>query len=107
KPMVDFIERKGLSRQLSVLLVFVAILLVIVLAVAFIIPGIQNQFNQLIEEFPKIWDSVISQIEDLLYNEGFTEIYQQFQATDIMNRITDQMSNIFTATIGSIGNVAG
>lgn len=107
KPMVDFIERKGLSRPLSVLLVFVAIILVVVLAIAFIIPGIQNQFNQLIEEFPKIWDSVISQIEDLLYNEGFTEIYQQFQATDIMNRVTDQMSNIFTATIGSIGNVAG
>lgn len=107
KPMVDFIERKGLSRPLSVLLVFVAIILVVVLAIAFIIPGIQNQFNQLVEEFPKIWDSVISQIEDLLYNEGFTEIYQQFQATDIMNRVTDQMSNIFTATIGSIGNVAG
>ena len=107
KPMVDFIERKGLSRPLSVLLVFVAIILVVVLAIAFIIPGIQNQFNQLVEEFPKIWDSVISQIEDLLYNEGFTEIYREFQATDIMSRVTDQMSNIFTATIGSIGNVAG
>src|SRR5699024_12343558 len=42
-----------------------------------------------------------------LYNEGFTEIYREFQATDIMSRVTDQMSNIFTATIDSIGNVAG
>ena len=107
EPMVNYIERKGLSRKLSVFIVFIVILLVIVLSVAFIIPGVQNQFNQLIEEFPKIWNSVVSQIEALLYNEGFTEIYREFQATDIMSRVTDQMSNIFTATIDSIGNVAG
>ena len=107
KPMVDFIEKKGLSRKLSVLIVFLAIVFLIVLAFAFIIPGVQNQFNQLVEEFPKIWDSVVSQIEALLYNEGFTQIYREFQATDIMNRVTDQMSNIFSVTIDSIGNVAG
>lgn len=107
EPMVNYIERKGLSRKLSVFIVFIVIILVIVLSVAFIIPGVQNQFNQLIEEFPKIWNSVVSQIEALLYNEGFTEIYREFQATDIMSRVTDQMSNIFTATIDSIGNVAG
>lgn len=107
EPMVNYIERKGLSRKLSVFIVFIVILLVIVLSVAFIIPGVQNQFNQLIEEFPKIWNSVVSQIEALLYNGGFTEIYREFQATDIMSRVTDQMSNIFTATIDSIGNVAG
>lgn len=107
EPMVNYIERKGLSHKLSVFIVFIVIILVIVLSVAFIIPGVQNQFNQLIEEFPKIWNSVVSQIEALLYNEGFTEIYREFQATDIMSRVTDQMSNIFTATIDSIGNVAG
>src|SRR5699024_12585152 len=88
--MVNYIERKGLSRKLSVFIVFIVIILVIVLSVAFIIPGVQNQFNQLIEEFPKIWNSVVSQIEALLYNEGFTEIYREFQATDIMSRVTDQ-----------------
>lgn len=106
-PMVDYLEKKGLSRKWAVLIVFAGIILVFVLAITFIIPGVQNQFNQLLEEFPKIWNSVISQIETLLYDEGFTEIYRQFEATDIMNRLTEQMSNIFTATIDSIGNVAG
>src|SRR5699024_5517430 len=106
-PMVDYLERKGLLRKLAVLVVFAGIVLIFLLAITFIIPGVQNQFNQLIEDFPRIWNSVVTQIETLLYDEGFTEIYRQFQATDIMNRLTEQMSNIFTATLDSIGSVAG
>lgn len=107
KPMVDFLEKKGMSRKISIWLVFAAILLIVVLAITFIIPGLRDQFNQLMNEFPRIWNTVILQIEGLLYDEWFTEIYQEFQATDIMSRMTEQLSNVLTATLDSLGNVAG
>lgn len=107
KPMVDYLEKRGMPRKLSIWLVFAGILLVIVLAITFIIPGLQDQFNQLVIEFPRIWDTVVLQIEGLLYDEWITEIYREFQATDIMNRITEQLSNVITATLDSLGNVAG
>src|SRR5699024_9603747 len=40
-------------------------------------------------------------------DEWLTEIYQELQATDIINRLTEQISNVFSVTLGSISNVAG
>src|SRR5690625_638843 len=107
KPFVDYLEKKGLSRKISILIMFIGIILLLVLAITFIIPGVQDQFNQLVDDFPRIWNSVIAQIEVLLQDEWFSEIYREFQATDIMSRLTEQISNVFTATLDSISNVAG
>lgn len=107
QPMVDFVEKKGVFRKGAIWIVFGVILLVIALAITFIIPGIRNQFNELVDEFPRIWNAVVLQIESLLNDEWLTEVYQEFQATDIMSRLTEQISNVFTVTLGSISNVAG
>lgn len=107
EPLVSFMEKKGVFRKSAIWIVFGGIILTIALAITFIIPGLRNQFNELVDEFPRIWNSVVLQIESLLYDEWLTEIYQEFQATDIMNRLTEQISNVFSVTLGSISNVAG
>lgn len=107
EPMVDYVEKKGVFRKGAILIIFGVFILIIALAITFIIPGIRNQFNELVDEFPRIWDTVVLQIESLLQDEWLTEIYKEFQATDIMSRLTEQITNIFTVTLGSISNVAG
>lgn len=107
EPLVNFMERKGIFRKGAIWIVFGGIILTLALAITFIIPGLRNQFNELVDEFPRIWNSVVLQIESLLYDEWLTEIYQEFQATDIINRLTEQISNVFSVTLGSISNVAG
>lgn len=102
-PIVSYLEKKGLSRQLSVLTVFAAVLIVLALAVTFVIPSIRDQFKELIDNFPRIWASVLNQVEQLLYDEWLTEMYQAIQETQIITRVTEQVSNLFTVTIGSIG----
>lgn len=102
-PIVSYLEKKGLTRQTSVLTVFMAVLVILGLGITFVIPSIRDQFTELIANFPRIWASVLNQVEQLLYDEWLTEIYQTIQETQIITRITEQASNLFSVTLGSIG----
>ncbi len=103
-PIVSYLEKKGLTRQASVLTVFMAVLVALALAITFVIPSIRDQFMELINNFPRIWTSVLNQVEQLLYDEWLTEVYQTIQETQIITRLTEQVSNLFSVTLGSIGS---
>lgn len=106
-PMVVYLQEKGISRKYSVWIVFLGVFILLALAITFIIPGIGDQFRELIDNFPQIWANVLSQIEQLLYDEWLTEAYQTIQETEILTRVTDQLSNVFSVTIGSITSAIG
>lgn len=103
-PIVTYLEEKGFTRKSAAGVVFLGMLILIGLAVTFIVPGIRDQFTELVNNFPRIWANVLNQIEQLLYDEWLTEIYQEIQETQIITRITEQATNLFTVTIGSIGS---
>lgn len=106
-PMVRYLERKGLPNKGAIWLVFALILFVLALAVTYIGPGMRDQIYELINDFPRIWNSVIAQTEQLLQNKWLANLYQELEATDIINRVTNQVSGLFTATVDRIGNVVG
>lgn len=106
-PIVEWLINKGLRRNLSIILVFIGILLVIALSITFIIPGIRDQINELIIAFPRIWETVLLQVEELLYTDWLTQIYQEIQATNIIERVTSQITNLFSVTIDSLGSLIG
>ena len=107
KPIVDGLEKKGLSRKLAIWLVFLGLLLVIVLFVTFFIPGIREQINTLIEEFPLYWNSALLQLEKLVDADWLTQIYQEIQQTNLIERATAQLTNLFSVTIDSLGTFFG
>lgn len=106
-PIVTYLETRGVRRKVAVWVVYFVVFVLLGLAITFIIPGIGNQFRELFDNFPRIWANVLNQIEQLLYNEWLTEVYQTIQATEILSRITEQLSNVFTVTIGSISSAIG
>ncbi len=106
-PIVIYLESKGLSRKMAVWLVFLGVFILLALAITFIIPGIGDQFRELIDNFPRIWANVLHQIEQLLYDEWLTEAYQTIQETQILTRISEQLTNVFSVTIGSITSAIG
>ena len=107
KPIVDGLEKKGLSRKLAIWLVFLGLLLVIGLFVTFFIPGIREQINTLIEEFPVYWNSALLQLEKLVDADWLTQIYQEIQQTNLIERATAQLTNLFSVTIDSLGTFFG
>ena len=107
KPIVDNLEKRGMSRRLAIWLVFLGVILVVGLFVTFLIPGIREQINTLIVEFPSYWSSVLAQLEELLYTDWLTQIYQEIQETNLIERATAQLTNIFSVTIDSLGTFFG
>lgn len=107
EPIVTYIEKRKVSRKMAVWLVFIGIFILITLAINFIIPGISDQFEELWDDFPRIWANVSHQVEQLLYDEWLTEFYHTVQETELLTRISDQLTNVFSVTIGSIGSVIG
>ncbi len=107
KPMVDSLESKGVPRKIAILLVFIGIILVIALAITFLIPGIQRQVEALVENFPDIWNSVLAQVQELMNTEWSAQIYRELQATNILERVSAHITNLFTVTLDSIGSLFG
>ena len=92
---------------MAIWLVFLGLLLVIVLFVTFFIPGIREQINTLIEEFPVYWNSALLQLEKLVDADWLTQIYQEIQQTNLIERATAQLTNLFSVTIDSLGTFFG
>lgn len=106
-PIVEWLVSKRLGRKLSILLVFLGILLIITLSILFLIPGIQKQLNELIIAFPRITETVLRQVEELLYTDWLTQLYQEIQATNLIERLTEQITNLFSVTLDSLGSIIG
>ena len=106
-PMVDWLEKKRVNRKLAILLVFLGILLILTLSVLFLLPGIREQLNELIIALPRITETILIQLEELLYTDWLTQLYQEIQATNLIERLTEQLTNIFSVTLGSLGSLIG
>ena len=52
-PALDYLERKGLSREVSVIVVIVGLVLAILLAMATTIPTLLREYHQLLDKFPE------------------------------------------------------
>lgn len=106
-PVVDWLEKKGLNRTLSIFLVFAIIVLLIVISIYFIIPTIQNQLESLIISFPSYWNQLLEMLEGLINTDAFSNLVNEIQNGDLISNITEQGAGIIFAAIDGIGSVIG
>jgi len=106
-PLVKFIENRGISRLLSVLIVFVIGGVVIVFGFSVLIPKIAGQINMLSDSITiEKTESIVKQIEESLNtylpffnSEGFVEKTESFFSSifyDTFNNITNILTSIFS-----------
>ncbi|MDT8896242.1 AI-2E family transporter [Halomonas sp. I1] len=83
-PLADRLEEKGLSRRLSVSLVFLLLTLVIVTSLVLVIPVLGRQLGQLIESLPAIlgWvqSTVVPWVQSMTGMDLSTDVDQMRQA---------------------------
>src|SRR6476620_10646215 len=61
-PLVDRIERRGLSRNVAVLLVFGAMMLVLALALVLLVPLLERQVITLVQSLPRYRDWLVGTV---------------------------------------------
>ena len=99
-PAVEAIRRRGTSRTTAVAIIFVAVLALVGLFIALVIPPLVRQTTHLIEIAPTL-------LQDLKANPRIAELNAQYAFIDTLqsklNSITSDGTLIFTAFGGVIG----
>lgn len=105
KPFVDFLERKGISRVMSIIVIIIAIIILITIGIFFIVPIINDQINSIIQEAPRYWQQGIIFFQEEIGADRLPEIMNTIQQSNLTQSITRQTQNILTAAVDGLGSV--
>ncbi|MGB7054317.1 MAG: AI-2E family transporter [bacterium] len=107
-PIVDFLERKRIPRILAILTCLLPIIVVFPLLIFFIISGLIDELQGLIEKLPEVIQQ--GQIYFRVAIDKLTEWGIDIEPNIITNTLTTQLNNIlvgFFTTISQIGKGIG
>lgn len=90
-PVVNFLNKKGLSRTLGIVLTYVVILAVFFFGGARLIPVIQDQAQDLIKQFPKYMNDFQESIKNILEATPFAA--SSDQALNSLDKLTKEALN--------------
>ncbi|KMK74750.1 AI-2E family transporter [Alkalihalobacillus pseudalcaliphilus] len=108
RPLVNFLSR-WIPRTLSILIIFLTAIALIVLMIFLIGPEIQNQFNQLVENWPTIVNGIREWIVSIQTSEWFAR-FQEGEIVsfeDIVTALETYMVDIMSSVGSNITNVIG
>ncbi len=105
-PIVDYFERRGLSRLSATLIPFAGFTLVMAIMFPVFIPILVAQFDSLRADFPKYIDGIVSLIHDIQSRHGrfFSTFYKADIAMQAQEKFTFYAQNILTELPEHISN---
>lgn len=104
-PFVDFLNQYGLSRVLSTIIVFLAVILLITLGILYIVPIVNEQVSAIVELAPAYWEEVLKFLQDLLGSQRLPELLAAVQEANFLQTLSRQTQNLFQVALGGIGSV--
>src|SRR5690625_1565070 len=105
KPVMTFFERLKINRIISILLVFLLLISIITLFVLYIFPIAQKQFNNLIDNIPKMVDGTIKFIESFQANQFEIPTQVDDAIKNFMNNIQSYIEGTMSYLFGFIGHL--
>lgn len=109
-PFVAQLIQRGVSRNISIWIIFIIIIALISWGISTLIPLLREQATTFVANIPNYQASLMETIESLPIDleSGFIDpnITEYFANID-WNSITDQLNTIITSTFGGLGSVIG
>ncbi|MEK4512618.1 AI-2E family transporter [Paenibacillus anaericanus] len=108
-PLVDLLERKRIPRVYTIVTLYLLMAGIITIVIISVIPLVQEQVTQLIENFPKYSYEVQLQFESLIGSDFFSQIQQStgFNPSTLGQTIAEQATSILDSTWSGIGGFLG
>lgn len=119
-PAADYLERRRLSRSLSVVVVFVGFLLVAGVLLAFLVPAVKSEVAELQRLFPRyaqgLYQLLPDQVLEMLDIAGASDLQALFQrllelgrnlSFDVIGQVALFVSKAFSSTLSFILTVIG
>lgn len=108
-PIVNFFEKKGMTRNLAITLLFIIIFGLIAWGIVILIPKIEMQTKSLINEWPSYWAAIEEKVTEFFNIPLFDKIQEPLEksVTEFFNSISTIAKSISTNAFKGIGNVVG
>lgn len=108
-PIVDMLERRGVRRVNSILILYVLIAGIIALLITIVVPLVRGQIESLLDNFPRYSKQVELQFEQFVGSGLFEQLRDtlNFNPIDYIERVTGQLSKFVNNAWTSIGAVVG
>lgn len=103
-PVIQWFQKKGINRVWGVLILFLTMIALLVISILYVFPLIQKQVEAIIVVLPRYFYELVRLIESIIQTSEFNQIYEQIQGSNMFQSITEQGTNLFTATISGVGN---
>ncbi|QIL47001.1 AI-2E family transporter [Vagococcus coleopterorum] len=108
-PLVNILERKGMSRGLAIGVIYVGVVALITWGVIILVPKIQAQTASLADNWPSYWQTIQDKTNEFINLPIFSQYSEQLES--VVESITDSLSSIVkglsTNTVHGIGNFLG
>jgi predicted PurR-regulated permease PerM len=104
-PLVDRIERRGLSRNAAVLLVFGGMMLVLVLALVLLVPLLERQIVTLVQSLPRYRDWLVGTVVPWLEHRTGMQLMAWLdpeQLIDLVRSHWQQAGGVAKAVLGTL-----
>lgn len=108
-PLVDWLERKGVPRVYTIVALYLFIVGIITIVILSVVPMVQKQITDLIENFPKYSYEVQLQFESLIGSNFFHQVQEStgFNPTKLGETIAEQATSILDNAWNGIGGFLG
>lgn len=108
-PVVDYLEKKNVSRIVSIIGLFVLVVALIIWGIVVIIPKIQEQTISFANNFPQYIDTIDKKTQEILSNPLLEQFRPQLEdASDrIINSLGDIIKNVSSMTVKGLGSFVG
>lgn len=110
EPLVELAERHlKIPRILTISLIFVAVFALIVWGIVNLIPIIQNQTQQILDNWPLYWKNIENTTRKILNDSEFATVRDQLnqQVQNISSEFTKQLNSSVSSWFSNIGSAVG
>ncbi|MEF3302361.1 AI-2E family transporter [Paenibacillus sp. GYB003] len=108
-PIVDLLEKRGIRRSASIVLLYLIVVALIALLVTIVVPFIRVQIESLLDNFPRYSKQVELQVAEIVGSGLFERLRQtfSFDPAEYMQRAAGYLAGFFNNAWTRIGAVVG
>lgn len=108
-PLVNFMERKGIKRNLAITILFVVIFGLITWGIVILIPKIEHQTRSFVNEWPTYWRIIESKTSEFFNAPIFDKFSKPIEDSlnEFFNSINTMAKTISKNAFKGIGSVVG
>ena len=99
-PLVDKLQRYKIPRFVSILAIYLILILIIILVITLFIPPLVQELNNLTNDLPKYYESVLSAVDT------FRKTGAEFGLTDNVEKVLSNLTDTVTNLTGNLYNAA-